>query len=307
MAQLAALSALRTRLAALQERCRQRRHFLGSVPVVVAEDRGACPLCDGPMLVQKTVPRNGLTLAHGTFGAHETIHVCAGRCHWPSGSLVTRRAVCLSEALLPMSNAGYDLMTLVGRQRFLHRMQREEIQETLRDEHSIAISTGEVSDLARRFALYLARLHRARAPLLAAALAADGGWPLHVDATGEAGRGTLLIVMAGWRQWVLGSWKISTERADLILPCLRTVLSRFGAPCAAMRDLGKAVTPALDTLRLAGAIAEAFVDGIVGEDTVFPVQARRTVGDPATSVRQSARGRALVERTRVRRFASIAP
>jgi hypothetical protein len=200
------------------------------------------------MLVQKTMPRNGLTLAHGTFGAHETIHVCAGRCHWPSGGLVTRRAICLSEALMPMSNAGYDLMAFVGRQRFLHRMQREEIQATLRDEHSIAISTGEVSDLARRFASYLARLHRARAPLFAAALAADGGWPLHVDATGEAGRGTLLIVMAGWRQWVLGSWKISTERADLILPCLRVVVRRFGAPCAAMRDLGKAVTPALDTL-----------------------------------------------------------
>jgi hypothetical protein len=29
---------------------------------------------------------------------------------------------------------------------------------------------------------------------------------MHVDATGEDGRGTLLLVLAGWRQWVLGAW-----------------------------------------------------------------------------------------------------
>jgi hypothetical protein len=54
--------------------------------------------------------------------------------------------------------------------------------------------------------------------------------------------------MAGWRQWVLGAWKISTERADLILPCLRETVRNFGAPCAAMRDLGRAMTPAIDEL-----------------------------------------------------------
>jgi hypothetical protein len=71
---------------------------------------------------------------------------------------------------------------------------------------------------------------------------------MHVDATGEDGRGTLLLVMAGWRQWVLGAWKISTERAELILPCLLEAVRRFGAPCAAMRDLGRAMTPAIDEM-----------------------------------------------------------
>ncbi len=216
--------------------------------MVVAEERGDCPLCAGPMLVQKTAPRSGQTLAHGPFEAQETHHACAAECRWPSGALVTRRADCLCEALMPGSNFGYDVMVLVGQQRFLRHRQREEIQSALHDEHGIPISTGEVSELSHRFTQYLARLHRARAGLLAAALAADGGWPLHVDATGEAGRGTLLVVMAGWRQWVLGSWKIPTERADLVLPCLREVVRRFGAPSAAMRDLGKAVIPALDDL-----------------------------------------------------------
>jgi hypothetical protein len=37
----------------------------------------------------------------------------------------------------------------------------------------------------------------------------DGGWPMHIDATGENGRGTLLVAYAGWRGWVLGAWRIT--------------------------------------------------------------------------------------------------
>jgi len=94
----------------------------------------------------------------------------------------------------------------------------------------------------------MARLHHAKSGELRRALEQDGGWPLHVDATGEAGRGTLLVAMAGWRSWVLGAWKISTERAELVLPPLRQTVRRFGAPCAAVRDLGRAMIPALDDL-----------------------------------------------------------
>lgn len=200
------------------------------------------------MLVQKSTSRSGQTMAHGAFAARETVHVCAAGCHWPSGARVMRHAVCLSAALMPGSNFGYDVMVWVGRMRWLQRMQREEIRAALRDQHGISVSAGEVSELGRRFARYLSRLHRDRAPALAATLTGDGGYPMHIDATGEAGRGTLLVVIAGWRGWVLGAWKISTERADLVLPCLREVVGLFGPPCAAMRDLGKAMTPALDEL-----------------------------------------------------------
>ena len=138
-------------------------------------------------------------------------------------------------------------MVFVGIERFLRHRQREEIQAALLNQ-GVHVSTGEVSNLSRKFVRYVTRLHHARSPDLKAALEDDGGWPLHIDATGEAGRGTMLVAIAGWRKWVLGSWKIATERADLILPCLREVVRHFGPPCAAMRDLGKAMTPALDDL-----------------------------------------------------------
>jgi len=199
------------------------------------------------MLVQKTTPLTGRTLAHGPFDARETVHVCAAGCRWPSGARVTRRAACLREALVPLATIGYDVLVFVGLQRHVHHQQREDIRAALLDQ-GIRISTGEVSELSKRFVRYVARLHHARSEELRRALEEDGGWPLHVDATGEAGRGTLLVAMAGWRRWVLGAWKISTERADLILPPLRQTVHRFGAPCAAVRDLGRAMIPALNDL-----------------------------------------------------------
>ena len=144
---------------------------------------------------------------------------------------------------------GYDVIVYIGIERFLHNRQREEIRSSLAAEYGISLSSGEISVLSGRFLAYLKRLHHASALRLRAALAADGGWPLHIDATGEDGRGTLLIAFAGWRQWVLGAWKIPTERTDAILPRLRETIFRFGPPCAIVRDLGRAMTEAAEMLR----------------------------------------------------------
>ncbi len=231
------------------DRCRQQILCTTNTCLLANEAPGICPVCGGVRwYVQKTRPRHGRTLAHGQFEAHETVRVCAAGCRHPSGLLVTRGAGSLTQALPPSSIVGYDVMVRVGLERFLKHRQRHEIRTVIENEAGIQISTGEVSELSRRFVCYLSRLHQARAKRLKAVLASDGGWPMHVDATGEDGRGTLLLVMAGWRQWVLGAWKISTERADRILPCLRETVHSFGAPCAAMRDLGRAMTPAIDDL-----------------------------------------------------------
>lgn len=192
-------------------------------------------------------------------GPRERLPVCRAGCRQPSGSKVTRRAACLADSLPAGQTAGYDVMVFAGVQRFVHHRQREEVREALRTEHGVDISTGEVSILQRRFVLYLQRLHAARRDAIRQAFARDGGWPLHIEATGEDGRGTLLIAYAGWRRWVLGSWKIPTENADAILPCLRQVAAAFEPPVAVVRDLGRAMTPAV----------LAFVDELGGEIPVL--------------------------------------
>jgi len=200
------------------------------------------------MDVQKTVLRRGVTLEHGPFNVRETVHVCQARCRYPSGQLVTRRAQALARCLPAGGVIGYDVMVHVGLERYLYHQQRHEIQTALQRTHGISLSSGQISLLARRFLVYLEALHQSRATALREALTADGGWPMHVDATGEDGRGTLFVVKAGWRQWVLGAWKLATERADLIRPCLRQTVAHFGAPCAVMRDMGRAMIPAVDDL-----------------------------------------------------------
>ena len=201
------------------------------------------------MRVRKTFEHGGVTMVHGAFHVRETVHVCAAGCTQPelTGAherALLKRQAAVAELLLPRSTVGYDVMTFIGLERFLHYRQRDEILGALQRNYHIVLSSGEVSELGRRFLVYLQALHHARAPELRGALEKDGGWPVHIDATGEDGRGTLLVCYAGWRGWALGAWKIPTERADAVLPKLRAVEALFGAPCALMRDLGKAMIEA---------------------------------------------------------------
>ncbi len=151
-----------------------------------------------------------------------------------------KRPGVLPDIIPRRGGVGLDLMVYVGLERFLRHRQRQETRASLAADYGSTLSSGEISVLAARFLAYLVRLHHAPAPALRAALAAEGGWPLYLDATGEDGRGTLLVAFARRRQWVLGAWKVPTERADAILPRLREVTFRFGTPCAIARDLGRA-------------------------------------------------------------------
>jgi hypothetical protein len=220
---------------------------------------GNCARCGGPMRVQKTTQHNGKTLAHGHFVVRETIYACPTcKVLGPDGKthrhLSVRRQNELEALLVPGGSVGYDVLSLVGRRRFLDRYQRQEIQDELARQHGIALSTGELSKLERSFTVYLRALHDAKAEPLRLALDGGGGYALHIDATCETGRGTLFVAYCGWSTWVLGAWKIPTERSDAMLPRLRTIEARFGAPRSVMRDLGRAVTEAADALVEARAI-----------------------------------------------------
>jgi hypothetical protein len=192
-------------------------------------------------LVLKTLRRNVVTLAHGAFVAREVLRACSSDCREVSGARTLLRSQSLASQVAPGAVYGYDLEAHIGLERYLHHRQREEIRRELLEKHRISLSSGQVSILAARFVEHLEALHEKRAPELARAMQEDGGYPMHVDATGEDGRGTTLVVYNGWRQWVLGAWKLSTERADLVLPRMRQVARAFGPPCAIMRDLGRAM------------------------------------------------------------------
>jgi hypothetical protein len=170
---------LRQRICSLRDDHRRQLFDVAGLQLVADDPRQMCPVCHGPTHVQKTVRRHGASLSHGTFCVRETVRVCAAGCR-QKGSPVVCRPEALNALIPPRSVVGYDVMAHVGLERFVRHRQRDEIRAALDQEHGIVLSAGEVSDLGRRFLVYLEALHRQKAPALRAAMRGDGGWPLHV-------------------------------------------------------------------------------------------------------------------------------
>jgi len=243
---------MRKAVKALRTHCVEFIRFGTHGTLVLANDRPQpCPLCDGPMKVYKTGNTQVCkTLSHGTVVLWETFHICAADppCRYPSGELALRRSK-VSECLIPNRQVGYDVMAFAGTRRYIDYQQRDEILEAL-EQQGVSISAGTESDLVKLFTGYLRVLHDDPQTLrtLRRELDTDGGYWVHVDATGENGRGTTVAVYAGKRHWVLDVAKISTENADELLTVLRRVVERFGIPLAIMSDMGKAVLSAIRML-----------------------------------------------------------
>ncbi len=134
----------------------------------------------------------------------------------------------------------------VGLQRYHHLRQRSEIRERLA-QRGIRLSEGSVSALCDRFLHLLGCLHRSCAPALRAAM--RHGYPLHLDATCEQGRGGLFLCLDGWRGWVLHAVRIRSENAAELQPALQATLDDFGPPLAFVRDLGSAMAKAVAACR----------------------------------------------------------
>ena len=175
-----------------------------------------CPACGRETSVYKSRTRTVVTLAQGQFEAREIIVRCNGDAGCP-----TVASESLRRLVPPRQRYGYDLIVHVGLARHLGGQQREEIRAELRDLHGINLSDGTVSNLCDRFLVRLERLHLHRAVALCAAM--EGGYPLHLDATCERGRGGLFVALDGWRGWVLGAKRIPSEHPDHLQPLVDQV------------------------------------------------------------------------------------
>ncbi|MES9858545.1 MAG: hypothetical protein ABW166_18360 [Sedimenticola sp.] len=206
---------------------------MGAVPRIefIAEAK-CCPVCEGALKVYKSRSRQVITLDAGAFQAIETLKQCAED--------QTHPVMCsnaLAQRVKPRQRYSYDLMVHVGCARYLENKQREEIQADLYRQHGIELSTGSLSHLCDRFLIHLEALHFARVPQLRAALVE--GYPLHIDATCERGKGGLFVCMDGWRGWVLVAGRIPSEQENHLRPLVEKTTRLFGEPVAVVRDMGK--------------------------------------------------------------------
>lgn len=218
----------------------------GDLPRVhfVAE-AARCPLCDGALKVYKSRSRQVVTFKAGSFLATETLMQCAGNANHPVMNSRT-----LGKLVASHQRFGYDLVVEVGCARYLDNKQRTEIQEELYQQRGIELSSGSISHLCDRFLTRLESLHLARTPQLRAILAT--GYPLHLDATCELGKGGLFVCMDGRRGWVLVAGRIPSEHADHLRPLVEKTTHLFGDPVATVQDMGKGGAKAISTLREKG-------------------------------------------------------
>jgi hypothetical protein len=266
------IEVIRSELSQFEARLRGKIRDMQLVPITVAPEVSICPKCFKEMKVQKTYPRFLITKKYGNVRVRLIILECKYGCKNSDGSPVTRRSEIISRIVPKGANIGYDVEVHVGVQRYIHYRQREEIQEELQKDYDIEISTGKISDLTRSFLKHFKLLHESRSDDLRKALEQDGGYPLNIDATGENGAGTLFVAIAGWRKWVLGAWRLTTECAQQISPCLEEIKENFGVPLSITRDYGRALIPSVqdfvdsveEDVRILG--CHQHFCGIVGKD-----------------------------------------
>jgi len=192
---------LKTELDKLEVEYRRKIGDTRSAMVTLGPEESFCPKCLGDMKIQKTRARYIATIKYGCIDLRILTLVCKAGCINADGRFVTRHPEALYRLVPKGSNFSYDVEVFVGIERYLHHRQREEIQVKLKTEHNIAISTGEISNLAKRFLRHFESLHLSCSEDLKKAMAEEGGYPLNIDATGEAGSGTLFVAYTDWRGW----------------------------------------------------------------------------------------------------------
>jgi hypothetical protein len=205
----------------------------------------ACPICASPVQVQKSKRRTVFTFQSGVLNVKEVRKQCVRD--------ATHPVMCsdaLSRLVKPHQRYAYDLVVHVGLARYLRGKQREEIRAELYQKRGFTLSDGSISNLCNRFLVYFEALHLARVPKLRRAM--RDGYPLHLDATCEYGKGGLFVCMDGWRGWVLMATRIPSEHEDYCRPLVEKTAALFGDPIATVRDMGEGMAKAVAPLRARG-------------------------------------------------------
>lgn len=188
--------------------------------------------------VLKTDTRIKKTIQIGSFKARETIKVCP-QCG------IQYRSKELSKIVPSACNFGYDILVHVGKALFVNHLADYSIVEQLAVKN-VHISPSEIAYLGKKFIVYLMLAHRRSAPRIKVAMALEGGYILHLDATYEDKSPLLMSGLDSIMKIVLGNCKLLSEKSDSIVPFLEDIKSLFGEPLALVHDMSKGIIKAVE-------------------------------------------------------------
>jgi len=197
-----------------------------------------CTQCDIRLNVLKTRERTVITMNTGPFIAHESILYC------PQHGEIHRSKDL--QRLVPFKGTyGYDVLVHVGKALYLRSMNEQAIKKELKLK-AINISESEIRYLGQKFIAYLTICHQQSQLKLRLKMALNGGYILHIDGTCEGDSPHLFTGMDEISGIILSSVKINSEKKEKIIPFLKDIQAKYGAPLAVVSDMGKGLIGAVE-------------------------------------------------------------
>lgn len=204
-----------------------------------------------------------MTLALDRFEAIE-VHRTEAAVGSPRSSPLTR--------LVPKGGAyGYDLIAYVGCETFLRGRKLESVA---REFPQIPFSS--LYDVQHKFLFYFGHLHRQSAPALAARFQRRGSGTWLIDATIEPDTPMYFGIYEAQENVLLDAYRIPSENADAITPCLKQTAARFGEPRRVLHDLSNAMAAACELAfeKVSHTVCHFHLLRDIGEDLYATPQAR---------------------------------
>jgi hypothetical protein len=150
------------------------------------------------------------------------------------------------ENLVPKGGAyGYDLIAHVGVETFLHG---RALQDVAHDLSGLDIPFSSLHDIQLKFLFYFGHLHRQATPRIRDYLQRSGHVTWLIDSTVEPETPVYFGIREAQHGLFLGAWKLGTENAADVLPCLREAGEQFGAPTKVLHDLSDAMSRACEEM-----------------------------------------------------------
>ncbi len=189
--------------------------------------------------VLKTSCRTVVSLELGRFQAREIVRHQEGE--------QVHRSAQLASLVPPGARYGFDLIAHVGVESFLHGHSLQDIGRDLASgPNPLKVPWSTLWDLQRKFLFYLGHLHQQAAVLIRQYLADQGETTWLLDGTVEPGTPVFLGIEDAASGLLLGGWKVPSEKADDIAPCLSAAEKRYGQPAHLLHDLSAAMSGACD-------------------------------------------------------------
>jgi hypothetical protein len=187
--------------------------------------------------VYKTARRTVVSLRLGCFQAREVFRQ-------GQGEAPPERSPALA-ALVPKGmRYDYELIAYVGTRSLRDGQAVGQVHQDLAGRcPAVEVPLSSLYDLRRKFLFLFGALHRQAAPALRRAWQ-DGPGDWLIDGTLEPGTPLFFGIQETRFGILLDCWKLPTEKAGDMAPCLRQAADRFGQPPRVVHDLGTAMAPA---------------------------------------------------------------